>query len=81
MITCKNLKIIVLLIGLAVQGFVLNSLSQTKAGQWYKQLTNRSCDNVALQIAGEVPEPGTILLFGFGGLWLRRRNRKNRDSS
>lgn len=71
----KNLKIIVLLVGLAVQG-VICSMSQTKTSQQFSQLIGRGCDNVALQIAGEVPEPGSILLLAFGSLWLRKQNRK-----
>lgn len=74
----KNWKIIVLLVGLAVQGIVIDSLNQTEVGQWYSQLTNGGCDNVVLQIAGELPEPGSILVLAFGSLWLRKQNRKNR---
>ena len=73
----KNLKIIVLLIGLAVQGVVYN-MGQTEIEQWSSQLTDRDCNNVVLQIAGEVPELGSILLLAFGSLWLRKENHKNK---
>ena len=62
----KNWKIIVLLVGLAIQGIVIN------------QLTGAGSDNIIWQIAGEVPEPGSILFLALGSLWLRNQSRKNR---
>ncbi|MHC4123300.1 MAG: hypothetical protein ACYSSI_06975 [Planctomycetota bacterium] len=74
----KNFKIVILLIGLAMQGFVISSLCQSVMSQQYSQLTGGCFDNVTLQIAGEIPEAGTILLLGFGSLWLRKKNHKNK---
>ena len=62
----KNWKVIVLLAAIAVQGIVIN------------QLTGAGSDNTIWQIAGEVPEPGSILFLAFGSLWIRNQNRKNR---
>ena len=61
----KNWKIIVLLVALATQGIVIN------------RLIGGGSDNVIWQIAGEVPEPGSIILLAFGSLWLRNENHKN----
>ena len=73
----KNLKIIVLLVGLSAQGFLISSVGQT---EMCSQLIGRNCDNAVLQIAGgrEVPDAGSIVLLAFGSLWLRNKNRKNR---
>ncbi len=62
----KNWKVIVLLVAIAVQGIVIN------------QLISGGSDNVIWQIAGEVPEPGSILFLALGSLWLRNQSRKNR---
>ena len=62
----KNWKIIVLLVGLALQGIVIN------------RLIGGGSDNIILQIAGEVPDPGSILFLALGAFWLRKQNRKNR---
>ncbi len=61
----KNWKVIVLLVAIAVQGIVIN------------RLTGAGSDNIIWQIAGEVPEPGSILFLAFGSLWLRSQSRKN----
>ena len=63
----KNWKVFILLVVLAAQGLVIN------------QFVSESGDNIIWQIAGEVPEPGSILLLAFGSLWLRKQNRKNRN--
>ena len=62
----KNWKIIVLLVGLAIQGIVIN------------RFIGGGSDNIILQIAGEVPEPGSILFLALGVFWLKKQNRKNR---
>jgi hypothetical protein len=62
----KNWKVIILMIVMTVREVVIS------------QLTCGGGDNVIWQIAGEVPEPGSILLLALGGLWLRNENRKNR---
>ena len=62
----KNWKVIILLVAVAVREVVIS------------QLTRGGGDNVIWQIAGEVPEPGSILLLALGSLWLRNENRKNR---
>ena len=62
----KKWKVVMFLAALVTQAFVMN-------------LFIRDCsDNTIWQIAGEVPEPGSILLFAIGGLLLRRQIRKNR---
>ncbi|MHC4115378.1 MAG: PEP-CTERM sorting domain-containing protein [Planctomycetota bacterium] len=62
----KNWRVIILLVAMAVQGVVIS------------QLTRGGGDNVIWQIAGEIPESGSILLLALGSLWLRNKNRKNR---
>ncbi len=62
----KKWKVIILLAALVTQAFVMNLL------------VSDCSDNTIWQIAGEVPEPGSILLFAIGGLLLRRQIRKNR---
>lgn len=62
----KNWKVIILLVAVAVWEVVIS------------RLTRGGGDNVIWRIAGEVPEPGSILLLALGSLWLRNENRKNR---
>ena len=62
----KNWKTIVLLVALAVQGIVI------------EKLIGAGSDNCIFQIAGEVPEPGSVLFLVFGSLWLRKKNSKKR---
>ena len=61
----KNWEVIVLLVAIAVQEIVIN------------QLIGAGSDNTIWQIAGEVPEPGSILFLALGSLWLRHQSRKN----
>ena len=61
----KNWKVVVLLAALVVQGIVIN------------RLAGEGSDNVIWQIAGEVPEPGSILFLALGSLWLRSQQHKN----
>ena len=62
----RYVKISLVLLATCVQSMLLN---------W---LMNSNLCNVDIQVAGEVPDPGTILLFGLGALLLRHENRKQR---
>jgi hypothetical protein len=59
----KNWKIALLLIALVLKAVIL------------KEFSGKANSNPIFLIAGEVPEPGTILFLAIGGLWLRNRNR------
>ena len=79
MTLCKSWKIIILLTALAIQGVMVSSLShQPETGQRFDQLIDEGHGSALLQIAGETPEPGSILLLALGGLWLGKQNHKNR---
>ena len=61
----KHCKTALTLAGAATQGFLIS------------QLASGHFSTLDVSIAGEVPEPGTILLFGMGALILRSKNRKS----
>jgi len=62
----KYLKIAVVLLAVSLQSILFN---------W---LMGSHLNSLDINIAGEVPDPGTILLFGLGALMLRHENRKQR---
>jgi len=62
----KHWKMGLILLAMSVQSMVFN---------WFMGSHFNSLD---ISIAGEVPEPGTILLFGLGALMLRHENKKQR---
>ncbi|MHC4463562.1 MAG: PEP-CTERM sorting domain-containing protein [Thermoplasmata archaeon] len=59
-------KINLVLLAMGVQSMLFN---------W---LMNSNLKNVDVKVAGEIPEPGTILLFALGGFVLYRWD-KNRE--
>lgn len=62
----KYLKITLVLLAASVQSMLLD---------W---LLGGLPTDFDIHIAGEVPDPGTILLFGLGALMLLHENRKQR---
>ena len=42
------------------------------------KISDVESNHIGIQLAGEIPEPTTSLLIVAGGLWLYRRNRRNR---
>lgn len=62
----KFVKISLVLLAMCMQSMLLN------------RLMNSDLCNVDIQVAGEVPDPGTILLLGLGALLMRHTNRKQK---
>jgi len=62
----KHWRMASILLALCVQSLLFN---------W---LMSSYFSDTGISIAGEVPEPGSILLLGLGALMLRRENRKQK---
>lgn len=58
----RTVKFMLIMVAASIQGGLLS--------QFF------SCGTEHLQLAGEVPEPGTILLFAMGAFMLRNQNKK-----
>lgn len=76
----KNAKIIVLLLGTTIQAILCN-ICIIQIDRWICCLLSTGRDNPAVQIAGEIPEPGTIMLVALGALTVtmlkRKKSRRN----
>lgn len=60
----KHWRMVLILLAMCIQSLLFN---------W---LMSGYFNNTGINIAGEVPEPGSILLLGLGALMLRRQKRK-----